>query len=100
MPTSSTLILVHGRCTRPRRHAGPGLFYIAGRTLASGRADGFASAVGSALGGLVHVVAGAVGVSALIMASATAFGVLKVLGGLYLLYLGLQTWRSAGAPIL
>jgi len=56
------------------------MFYIAGRTLASGRADGFASCSGSALGGLVHVLAGAVGVSALVMASATAFTVLKLAG--------------------
>jgi threonine/homoserine/homoserine lactone efflux protein len=68
--------------------------------LAAGRGDGLASCVGSALGGLAHVVAGAVGVSALIMASATAFGVLKIAGGLYLIYLGIQTWRSADAPIL
>ncbi len=100
MPTASTLILFTGAALVLAAMPGPGLFYIAGRTLAAGRADGFASCVGSALGGLVHVIAGAVGVSALIMASATAFGVLKVLGGLYLVYLGLQTWRSAGAPIL
>jgi threonine/homoserine/homoserine lactone efflux protein len=78
---------------------GPGLFYVAGRTLASGRGDGLASSIGTAFGGLVHVGAGAIGVSALIMASATAFGVLKVLGGIYLLYLGLQTWRAAKMPM-
>ena len=44
----------------------------------------------------MHVLAGAVGVSALIMASATAFSILKLSGGLYLIYLGVQTWRSAG----
>jgi threonine/homoserine/homoserine lactone efflux protein len=99
MPTVSTLILFTGAALVLAAMPGPGLFYVAGRTLASGRADGFASCIGTALGGFVHVVAGAVGVSALIMASATAFGVLKVLGGLYLLYLGLQTWRSASAPI-
>ena len=46
---------------------GPGLLYIAGRTLAGGRRVGLASCVGSALGGLVHVLAGALGVSALIV---------------------------------
>lgn len=99
MPTISTLILFTGAALVLAALPGPGLFYIAGRTLASGRADGLASCVGSALGGLVHVAAGAIGISALIVASATAFGALKVAGGLYLVYLGIQTWRSAGAPI-
>ena len=79
---------------------GPGMFYIPGRTLASGRSDGYASVFGTALGGLVHVIAGVVGVSALIMASTTAFMALKLIGGVYLIYLGIQTWRSAGGARL
>ena len=77
---------------------GPGIFYVAGRTLAGGRAEGLASSVGTGLGGLVHVAAGAAGVSALVMASATAFAALKLVGGLYLVWLGVQTWRSAAGP--
>jgi threonine/homoserine/homoserine lactone efflux protein len=79
---------------------GPGMFYITGRTLAAGRSDGYASVFGTALGGLVHVIAGVVGVSALIMASTTAFMALKLIGGVYLIYLGIQTWRSAGGASL
>jgi threonine/homoserine/homoserine lactone efflux protein len=74
---------------------GPGMFYVVGRTWAAGRADGLASSFGTMLGGFVHVVACVVGVSALIMASATAFTVLKLCGGVYLIWLGIQTWRSA-----
>lgn len=74
---------------------GPGLLYIVSRTLALGRKQGFASCLGAAVGGLVHVVAGVVGVSALVMQSATAFAVLKFCGGIYLLALAVQTWRSA-----
>jgi threonine/homoserine/homoserine lactone efflux protein len=44
----------------------------------------------------VHVVAGAVGVSALVMASAEAFAILKLAGALYLIWLGFKTWREAG----
>ncbi len=44
------------------------------------------------------MLAGAAGVSALVMASTTAFTALKLAGGLYLIYLGIQTWRSAAAP--
>lgn len=46
---------------------------------------------------MAHVMAGALGVSALVMTSANAFAALKVVGGLYLIYLGWQTWRDAGA---
>ncbi len=96
MPELTTLALFFGAALVLAAMPGPGLFYVAGRTLAAGRADGLASCMGCSLGGYVHVLAGAVGVSALVMASATAFAVLKVAGGLYLLWLGIQTWRSAG----
>ena len=74
---------------------GPGIFYVATRTLAGGRAEGLASSLGTALGGFVHVVAGAVGVSALVLASATLFGWLKLVGAAYLLWLGFGVVRSA-----
>ena len=74
---------------------GPGIFYIVARTLAGGRTEGLASSVGLGLGGLVHVLGGALGVSALIMASAEAFTVLKIAGAVYLIWLGLKTWREA-----
>ena len=74
---------------------GPGIFYIVARTLAGGRTEGLASSVGLGLGGLVHVGGGAVGISALVMASAEAFTLLKIAGALYLIWLGLKTWREA-----
>lgn len=76
---------------------GPGIFYVAARTLAGGRAEGLASSFGTGVGGLVHVFAGAIGVSALVMASAEAFTLLKLAGAAYLLWLGIKTWREAGA---
>jgi threonine/homoserine/homoserine lactone efflux protein len=74
---------------------GPGLLYVTARSLAGGRAEGIASSFGTALGGLVHVLAGAVGVSALVMASAEAFTALKFLGAAYLVFIGIQTMRHA-----
>lgn len=74
---------------------GPGIFYIVARTLAGGRSEGLASSVGLGLGGLVHVFAGALGLSALVMASAQAFTALKVAGAVYLIWLGIKTWREA-----
>ncbi len=100
MPDIATLALFFGAALVLAAMPGPGMFYIAGRTLASGRADGLASCMGSALGGCLHVLAGAVGVSALVMASATAFAALKLAGGLYLVYLGIQTWRPAAVTAL
>jgi threonine/homoserine/homoserine lactone efflux protein len=59
---------------------GPGLFYVAARALAGGRSEGIASSFGTGLGGMVHILAGSVGVSALVLASAELFTVLKLLG--------------------
>lgn len=76
---------------------GPGIFYIVARTMAGGRREGLASSVGLGLGGLVHVFGGAIGLSALIMASSEAFTLLKLVGALYLIWLGFKTWREARA---
>lgn len=75
---------------------GPGIFYVAARTLSGGRLAGFASTAGTALGGLVHVIAGSLGISAVILASAQLFAAVKLLGALYLLWLGIRTFRRAG----
>jgi threonine/homoserine/homoserine lactone efflux protein len=75
---------------------GPGILYVAARTLSGGKQAGIASTFGLALGGLAHVVAGAVGVSAIIVASARLFTVLKLIGALYLVWLGIRTFREAG----
>ena len=78
---------------------GPGLLYVSARSLAGGRDEGLASSFGTGLGGLAHVVAGAVGVSALVVASAEAFTVLKIVGAAYLLWLGIMTLREASVPL-
>ena len=67
---------------------GPGIFYVAARTLAGGRADGIASSLGTGLGGMVHVVAGSLGVSAIVLTSAELFTALKLAGAAYLVWLG------------
>jgi threonine/homoserine/homoserine lactone efflux protein len=73
---------------------GPGIFYVAARTLSGGRKTGIASTLGTTLGGLVHVIAGALGVSAIILASAELFTALKLAGALYLIWLGVRTFRE------
>lgn len=74
---------------------GPGIFYVAARTLSDGRKAGVASTLGNALGGMVHVIAGGLGVSAIILASAELFTAVKFAGALYLIWLGIKTFREA-----
>lgn len=69
---------------------GPAVLYIVARSLDQGRAAGLASVVGVALGSMVHVAAAALGVSAILISSATAFRVVKYLGAAYLIYLGIR----------
>jgi threonine/homoserine/homoserine lactone efflux protein len=73
---------------------GPGIFYVAARTLAGGRAEGVASSFGTGLGGMVHVLAGSLGVSAIVLASAELFTALKLIGSAYLIWIGCRTVQS------
>ncbi len=69
---------------------GPGIAYVVARTVAGGRAEGLASCLGTALGGMLHVLAAATGLSLLVAQSALAFTVVKYLGAVYLVYLGVR----------
>ncbi len=67
---------------------GTDTFYILGRTLSQGRSAGIVSVLGIASGAFVHTLAAALGLSALLAASATAFMAIKLAGAAYLIYLG------------
>ena len=95
MPDSSSLALFVAAALVIALTPGPGIFYVAARTLAGGRREGFASSFGLGLGGLVHVAAGAAGLSALLMASAEAFAAVKLAGAAYLIWLGIKAIREA-----
>ena len=71
---------------------GPGIAYVVARTAAGGRSEGLASCLGTGLGGMLHVLAAAFGLSVLIAQSAVAFALLKYLGAAYLVYLGIRLW--------
>lgn len=75
---------------------GPGIFYVLTRSLKGGRAEGLASSFGTAVGGFVHVIAAAFGLSALLGTSLIAFTVVKWAGALYLIYLGIRTLSNKG----
>ncbi len=67
---------------------GPGMLYVLARSLRGGRRVGLASSFGTAAGGLAHVVAAALGLSAVLARSASAFLIVKYVGALYLIWLG------------
>jgi threonine/homoserine/homoserine lactone efflux protein len=69
---------------------GPGIFYVLARSLAGGRREGLLSSYGTFVGGLFHVLAAALGVSAILAASATAFHAIKYAGAAYLVWLGIR----------
>jgi threonine/homoserine/homoserine lactone efflux protein len=72
---------------------GPSLLFTIGRALTVGRSDALLSVVGNALGLLVQIVGLAVGLGAIVAASAHAFTVLKLVGAAYVVYLGVQAIR-------
>lgn len=75
---------------------GPDNLMVLGLGISKGRKQGMVFGLGCALGCLSHTFFAVMGVSALIAASPTTFTLLKVSGGLYLLWLGINAWRSKG----
>jgi len=74
---------------------GPDMALVARNALVGGRAAVPITVLGICAGIVVHALAAAVGLSALLKASATAYAVVKVAGGGYLVYLGIQAWRAS-----
>jgi len=70
---------------------GPAVVYIVTRSIHQGRGAGLASVLGIHVGTLVHLTAATVGLSAILVSSATAFTVVKALGALYLIVVGIRT---------
>ena len=70
---------------------GPAVLYIVARSIDQGRLAGIVSVLGIALGAVVHSLAAAVGITAVLAASALAFSTVKYLGAAYLIYLGITT---------
>lgn len=75
---------------------GPDMLYLMARSANGGQREGLAAGAGLWCGAMVHVLAAALGLSALLMASAAAFTLVKLVGAVYLFYLGVQALRHAG----
>src|SRR3954451_9032048 len=95
MPTLTTLVLFGLASLALLLVPGPAVLYIVTRSVSQGRRAGLVSVLGVHVGSVVHVAAAALGLSALLASSATAFGVVKYLGAAYLVWLGLQKLRRS-----
>ena len=99
MPEPSTLLVFAGASIAMLVFPGPSVIYIVTRSVEQGRRAGLVSMLGVEAGGLVHVAAAALGISAIVASSATAFSVVKYAGAAYLIYLGVQRWRQGGVEL-
>jgi threonine/homoserine/homoserine lactone efflux protein len=97
IPDTSTLAAYTLACLILCITPGPDMSLFLQRTIAAGRAAGIASTLGASTGCLVHTVLAAVGISAVIAASPTAFTVLKVVGALYLAWLAVDALRNGSS---
>jgi len=70
--------------------AGPAVLYIVARSIEQGRLAGLVSTFGVGLGGLCHVLFTAFGLSIILVQSAIAFSIVKYVGAVYLIYLGIM----------
>lgn len=78
---------------------GADMTYVIARTVGQGRAAGLCSGLGIAAGSFLHSLFAAIGLSAILLQSETAFQAIKYAGVAYLLYLAWKAWRSAGEPL-
>ncbi len=94
MPSLDAVILVTLAGFALSASPGPSMLYVLSRSVGQDRSAGLMSAAGLAAGGMVHAVTAAAGLSALLAHSPTAYRLLTILGAAYLLYLGVQMYRS------
>jgi threonine/homoserine/homoserine lactone efflux protein len=97
LPDSSTLLAYTLACFVLYITPGPDMSLMLAKTMQGGRRAGMASMLGASAGCLVHSAAAALGLSAIIAASATLFTIMKVVGALYLLWLAYDAIRHGSA---
>lgn len=90
MPSLETFTLYFTAAFMLAITPGPGMFYVLTRSIKGGQREGYASSFGTAIGGMFHVFAAALGLSAILATSALAFNLIKYLGAAYLVFLGVR----------
>jgi len=98
MPDLHSLLLFIGAGLLLNLTPGPDVFFIIANALRGGARPGMVAALGITAGCCVHIAAAAVGVSALVAASATAFTLLKWVGAAYLVYMGMSALLARKSP--
>jgi threonine/homoserine/homoserine lactone efflux protein len=73
---------------------GPDMIYVITRGVTQGRKAGMLSAIGVICGIFVHTIAAALGLTLILQTSAIAFLIVKYLGAIYLIYLGIKAWQD------
>jgi threonine/homoserine/homoserine lactone efflux protein len=99
MPSTSTIAAFAAAAIILLLIPGPAVLYIVNRSVSDGREAGLAAVAGLTLGNLVHAIAAAVGLSAVLATSAAAFNTVKWLGAGYLVFVGIRTLMQPPAPI-
>jgi threonine/homoserine/homoserine lactone efflux protein len=98
MPTASTIAVFSLAAVALAVVPGPAVAYIVTQSVDKGRRAGLVSALGVASGGIVHVAAATVGLSALVASSATAFTAIKLVGAAYLIVVGVRRILGRDEP--
>ena len=99
MPESHTLLLFALTALLFAASPGPNFIFVLSRSVSYGRAEGLMSVLGIGTGALLHTLAAVLGLSALLATSALAFGTVKVLGAVYLVYLGVRVLLGDSAQL-
>jgi threonine/homoserine/homoserine lactone efflux protein len=99
MPSVETLVVFTTAAILIGISPGPSNLYVMSRTVAQGRRGGVVAAAGLAAGSIVHVIAAALGLSAVFVVAPVAYTVLKFAGAAYLVWLGIQLLRAPGGAL-
>jgi threonine/homoserine/homoserine lactone efflux protein len=94
-----TLLAILGTLLIGAISPGPSFVFIVRTSVARSRADGLAGALGMGIGALFYAALAVLGLRALMTEAAWLFWILKVAGGLYLIYLAAMIWRHAAEPL-
>ena len=94
MPEPTTFVLFAGAALALLVVPGPSVLYIVTRGIHQGRPAALVSVLGVTTATLVHTAFAAIGLSAILASSATAFALVKYAGSAYLIYLAIRTWRD------
>jgi threonine/homoserine/homoserine lactone efflux protein len=99
MDTSIAILSIAGAITLGAMSPGPSFVMVARTAVANSRADGLAAALGMGVGGILFAAAALLGLHVILTAVPWLYLALKILGGAYLVYLGVMLWRDARQPL-